>query len=131
VAQPLGCVTRYAHRVTPEELLRRAYAAFNARDVDTALALMHPEVDWPNAIDGGRVVGHDAVRAYWAGQFETTDPRVEPVRIVRRGDGRYGVDVRQVVHDLDGAVLAEGDVVHVYELREGLVVRMDIASSDA
>jgi hypothetical protein len=117
--------------VTPDELLRRAYEAFNARDVDTALALMHPEVEWPNAIDGGRVVGRDAVRAYWTGQFETTDPRVEPVRIVQRDDGRYAVDVHQVVHDLDGAVLAEGDVVHVYELRDELVVRMDIASSPA
>src|SRR5215211_2679459 len=126
VAQPAGCVRRYARRVSPGEHLRRAYAAFNARDIDTALALMHPEVDWPNAIDGGRVFGRDAIRAYWAGQFETTDPRVEPLRIAARGDGRYAVDVHQIVHDLDGAVLAEGDVVHVYELRDGLVARMDI-----
>jgi len=40
-----------------EELLRRAYEAFNARDLDAALALMHRDVDWPNAIDGGRVRG--------------------------------------------------------------------------
>jgi ketosteroid isomerase-like protein len=46
-----------------EELLRRTYDAFNARDLDTALALMQQDVDWPNAIDGGRVRGHDAVRA--------------------------------------------------------------------
>jgi hypothetical protein len=26
---------------------------------------MHPEVDWPNAWEGGRVVGHAAVRDYW------------------------------------------------------------------
>jgi hypothetical protein len=120
-------VTRYPRRVAPEELLRRAYAAFNAREVDAALALMHADVDWPNAIEGGRVVGREAVRSYWEGQFATTDPRVEPVRIVQRHDGRYAVDVHQVVHDLDGAVLAEGDVVHVYELRDGLVARMDIA----
>ena len=48
-----------------EELVRRAYEAFNARDLDTALSLMHQDVDWPNAIDGGRVRGHDAVRGYW------------------------------------------------------------------
>ena len=52
-----------------EELLRRAYAAFNARDIDGALALMHPDVDWPNGMEGGREHGHDAVRAYWERQF--------------------------------------------------------------
>jgi hypothetical protein len=34
------------------ELIGRSYAAFNARDLDAALEGMHPEVDWPNAIDG-------------------------------------------------------------------------------
>jgi hypothetical protein len=31
------------------ELLRAAYAAFNARDIDAALALMTPDVEWPRA----------------------------------------------------------------------------------
>ena len=35
------------------------YAAFNARDIDAALAGMHPEVDWPNGWEGGRVHGRD------------------------------------------------------------------------
>ena len=112
--------------MTPEELLRRAYAAFNARDVDAAVALMHPAVDWPNAIEGGRVVGRDGVRAYWAAQFAQTDPRAEPERVVRRDAGRFAVDVHTVVRDLGGAVIAEDDVVHVYELDDGLIVRMEI-----
>ncbi len=49
----------------PRETLRRAYRAFNAREVDIATDLMHPEVDWPNAWEGGRVVGRAAVRDYW------------------------------------------------------------------
>ena len=36
--------------------------AFNARDLDAAIALMHPEVDWPNAWEGGRVSGYPNVR---------------------------------------------------------------------
>jgi hypothetical protein len=40
------------------ELLTRAYTAFNARDIDPVLSLMHPDVDWPNAWERGRVVGH-------------------------------------------------------------------------
>ena len=57
-----------------EALLRRTYAAFNARDVDAVPATLHDDVDWPNVIDGVRVHGHDEVRAYWARQFATIDP---------------------------------------------------------
>jgi hypothetical protein len=48
-----------------QALLRRASEAFNARDIYGALALMHPDVDWPNGMVGGRECGHVAVRAYW------------------------------------------------------------------
>ena len=108
-----------------EELLRRAYEAFNARDLDGALALMHPDVDWANAIEGGRVHGRAAVRAYWAAQFETIDPRVEPVAF-REEHGRVLVDVHQVVHTTGGALLADQRVRHVYVIRDGLIARMDI-----
>ena len=68
-----------------EELLRRAYEAFNARDVDAVLALMHPDVDWPNGMEGGRVLGRAAVREYWTRQFEMIDSRVEHVYTIRDG----------------------------------------------
>jgi hypothetical protein len=34
--------------------------------------------------------------------------------------------VRQTVRDLEGNVLLEGDVEHVYRFRDGKVVRMDV-----
>ena len=34
-------------------LLAKAYAAFNARNIDEVLTTLHPEVDWPNAWEGG------------------------------------------------------------------------------
>jgi ketosteroid isomerase-like protein len=108
------------------ELVRRAYAAFNRRDVDAVLATLHPDVEWPNVIDGVRLRGHDQVRDYWSRQFATTDPRVEPVRITPEADGRVVVDVHQVVRTLDGRLLDERDVRHVYTLRDGLVVRMEV-----
>jgi ketosteroid isomerase-like protein len=109
-----------------ERLLRRAYAAFNARDVEGALRLMHPEVDWPNGMEGGREHGHDAVRAYWTRQFELIDSKVEPIGFSREGEGRVVVDVHQVVRDTEGKLISEGDVRHVYTLRDGLVERMEI-----
>jgi hypothetical protein len=108
------------------DLIRRCYAAFNARDIDAALAGVHPDVDWPNAIEGGRLHGHHEVRAYWKRQFETIAPRVEPQAICDDEQGRIVVDVHQVVCDLDGNVLADEHVQHVYTVTEGLIARMDI-----
>jgi ketosteroid isomerase-like protein len=35
------------------EVLRRAYAAFNARDIEVVLSSMHQDVEWPNGMEGG------------------------------------------------------------------------------
>jgi ketosteroid isomerase-like protein len=116
-----------------EELLRSMYQAFNARDIDGVLGAMAEDVDWPNGWEGGRVVGHDAVRDYWTRQWAAIDPQVEPVTITSsaEGDGaRVEVEVHQLVRDLDGAVLSDGTVRHVYEMRGGLVARMDIEPAE-
>lgn len=109
-----------------EELLRRAYEAFNARDIDAALATMHPDVDWPNGMEGGRVQGQAAVREYWTRQFQAVDSRVEPMAFADTDDGKVAVEVHQVVRDPSGDMLSEADVRHVYDIRDGAVVRMEI-----
>jgi len=110
-----------------EESFRKLYAAFNARDIDTVLSALGPDVDWENGMEGGRVHGRDAVRAYWERQFTLIDGRVEPQAFEELPDGRVSVTVRQRVRDLEGNLLSEGEVRHIYELREGLITRMDIA----
>ena len=109
------------------EQLKRVYAAFNARDLDTAVSLMHPDVNWPNGWEGGRIQGRDAVREYWTRQFQSIHSNVEPIDFTESGD-RVAVTVRQVIRDLDGNVLSEGKTSHVYTLRDGLVTRMDIVN---
>jgi ketosteroid isomerase-like protein len=118
-------------RESTRDLVRRAYAAFNARDLDSALAALHPNVDWPNTIDGGRVRGHDEIRRYWMGQFEFLDPRVEPQDFFEDEHGRLVVEVRQVVRDLEGTLIADERVEHVYAFRDGLIARMDIREPSA
>jgi hypothetical protein len=116
-----------------EDILRAAYAAFNARDVDAAVALMHPEVDWPNAWEGGRVVGRPAVADYWHRQFEEISSTVEPERFDREPDGSFTVTVRQVVRGAETGELQADDthVLHRYWLEDGLVIRMDVLASPA
>lgn len=106
--------------------LRRIYAAFNRRDVGLVVSAMTPDVDWANGQSGGRVLGIPAVREYWANQWKQIDPCVEPQKIETSPDGRVVVDVHQVVRNLQGAVLSDRTVQHVYTLRDGLVARMDI-----
>jgi ketosteroid isomerase-like protein len=113
-----------------EQTLRSAYRAFNSRDVAGAVALMHPEVDWPNAWEGGRVVGHVAVIDYWTRQFSAIWSHVEPEGFTEEPDGSITVDVHQVVHDArTGELLSDSRVPHSYRIEDGLIARMDVLES--
>ena len=113
--------------VTAEQtVLERTYAAFNVRDIDTVLIVLHPNVIWPNGMEGGTVVGHAAVRAYWTRQWTVIDPRVEPRGFTVEADGRVAVTVHQLVRDLAGTVLKEATVEHVYAFEDGLIKSMEI-----
>ena len=113
------------------ELLRAAYAAFNARDVDAVLALMTPDVAWPKAFKGGFVRGPEEVRTYWTEQWSEINPHVEPVAFYPDDAGRILVEVHQVVRDLAGAVLADEHVVHRFTLARGLIQAMEVSPLSA
>ena len=102
------------------------YAAFNRRDIERVLAVMQDHVDWPNGMEGGRVLGKSAVREYWTRQFQVLDPNVQPKGFTREADGRVAVDVHQVVRDKGGALVVDQMVQHVYEFRDGLIRSMEI-----
>jgi hypothetical protein len=108
------------------ELLRRVYALFNGREMESVLAAMHPEVVWANGMEGGYVQGRDEVRSYWTRQWAMIDPHVEPVEILPDGKGEIVVKVHQVVRDLEGNLLVDKQVTHVFQVRNGLIQRFDI-----
>jgi ketosteroid isomerase-like protein len=108
------------------ELLQRIYTAFNRRDIESVLAAMQDTVDWPNGMEGGRVLGKAAVRDYWRRQFEVLDPNVEPKNFTKEADGRIAIDVHQVVHDKSGKLVVDQMIQHEYEIRDGLIQRMEI-----
>jgi hypothetical protein len=113
-----------------QTLITRAYAAFNKRDIDGALALMSEHVSWPKVSEGGRVVGKDEIRAYWTRQWNQFDPHVEPIEVIDRGEGKTDVRVHQLVKSLDGDVLSDSEVWHTYIIANGLIERMDLRESD-
>jgi ketosteroid isomerase-like protein len=115
-----------AYHAPIETLIRNLYASFNARDIEAVIAALHEDVDWPNAWEGGRLHGHDAVRAYWRRQFAEIEGKVEPTAIVVSGD-TVEVTVHQTVHDHAGNLLSDGTVKHTYTFRDGRIARMDVS----
>ena len=108
------------------DLIHKAYSAFNSRDIDSALATFHVDVQWPKAFEGGYVSGHDEIRDYWTRQWSEINPIVQPLELNEREDGTVEVKVHQVVKDLDGNQLFDGIVKHVYTIQDDLLRRMDI-----
>lgn len=106
------------------ELIGRLYHAYNARDLEALSALVQEDVDWP---DGDRRLhGRAAVRDYWAKQWSRIHTHDEVVGVVDQTPRRTVVRISQVVRALDGAVVSSGAFEHTYEIRDGIVARMDL-----
>ena len=108
------------------EVLKHVYDRFNARDMEIVLAAMQEDVIWANGMEGGHVQGRDEVRSYWTRQWAMIDPHVEPVAFAHGPEGEVVVEVHQVVRDLNGNLLADKMVDHVFRIETGLVKRFDI-----
>lgn len=108
------------------DLIRKAYYAFNARDIDSALTTFHPDVEWPKAFEGGYVRGHDEIRVYWTRQWSEINPTVEPKNFNERPDGRVKVTVHQNVKDLERSTIFDGVVKHIYTVKNNLLKKMEI-----
>ena len=114
-----------------QALISQAYAAFNRRDVDGTLALMSENVSWPKASEGGRVVGKQDIRQYWTRQWADFDPRLEVLEVIDRENGKTAVKVHLLVRTLQGEVLSDTELWHVYTIGNHLIERMDIWEADA
>ena len=110
-------------------VIEQAYSAFNKRDIDGALALMTDDVRWPKASEGGKVVGKEEIRAYWTRQWREFDPHVEPLAITEEDRGRARVRVHQLVKSLEGDVLSDTEVLHVFTVNRGLIAAMDLGDA--
>lgn len=109
-----------------QRIIEQAYAAFNSRDIEGVLRLMHPDVRWPRAFEGDHVTGQENVREYWTKQWSEINPQVVPTGFEERADGTFAVEVHQVVKDLQGNPLVDGQVRHVYTFENGLIKEMNI-----
>jgi NAD(P)-dependent dehydrogenase (short-subunit alcohol dehydrogenase family)/ketosteroid isomerase-like protein len=109
-----------------ENLVQRAYQAFNSREIEGGVALMDPDVDWANVPQGGFIHGHEQVRDHWRQQFVQVDPYIEVADIRERPDGRVEARVRQIVRRRDGAEVTEERQIHVFTIENGRIKRMEV-----
>ena len=109
-----------------QNLIKKAYSAFNSRDIDIALSTFHSNVEWPKAFEGGYVCGHDAIREYWTRQWTEINPTVQPLGFTERQNGTFEITAHQLVKDLQGNSLFEGNVKHIYKMEDGLLRKMEI-----
>ncbi len=109
-----------------EQLIERLYDRFNARDIDGVLSNLAENVVWANGMENSHVYGTAAVREYWTNQWAVIDPHVDPLKVSTVEDGSIVVEVHQVVHDLEGKLLLDEIVGHVFQIENGKVNRFDI-----
>lgn len=114
-----------------KDTIREAYAAFNERNIDKTLSTMQNDVQWSKAWEGGYISGHDQIKQYWTRQWTEINPTVEPIGFAERENGSLEVIVHQKVKDLQGDLLFDGMVKHIYTFQDGLIKTMDIELVDA
>lgn len=115
---------------TEQKFLQNLYEAFNKREIETIISLMHPDVKWANGMEGGFVHGREAVREYWTKQFRIIDPQLEPLQFETDEKNRSVVAVRQIVRDLDGNVLLDKTVKQIFTIKDGLVTEFELGDPE-
>ena len=101
------------------------YKNFNDRKIELVISNMTEDVKWANGMDGGYVYGHAAVRDYWTRQFTLVSANVTPIEI-ETGNGIVKIKIHQVVHDLNGNLLADEFVYHFFHLRGNKIAIFEI-----
>ncbi|KQB43070.1 nuclear transport factor 2 family protein [Flavobacterium aquidurense] len=109
-----------------EDTIKKVYTAFNERNIDNALSTMQEDVQWSKAWEGGYISGHNEIKEYWTRQWTEINPKVEPVGFTQRDNGSLEVKVHQNVKDLQGNLMFDGFVKHIYTFQDGLIKTMDI-----
>jgi hypothetical protein len=106
---------------------RELYKNFNNRQTDLVISQMTTDVKWANGMDGGYVYGHEGVREYWTRQFKLVKSQVNPLKIDIENES-VTIKVHQVVHDLEGNLLADEMVDHRFYLKNGKISEFEIGS---
>ena len=112
------------------QFLQNLYDAFNNREIETIISVMHPDVKWANGVEGGFVYGRDAVREYWTNQYKVIQVQLETLKFETDENNRNVVTVHQVIKDLQGNLLADTTVRQIFTIEDGLISLYEIGETE-
>jgi ketosteroid isomerase-like protein len=115
--------------VTDDEPIYRAYDAWSRRDIEGLLAVVHPDAE-ARPILGANIgtsvyIGHDGLRDWFLDlhqEWERFETRV--TRIEHRG-ARALCTLDINARGRASGVVIEGELYHLLELRDGLILRLE------
>jgi ketosteroid isomerase-like protein len=109
--------------------VRRSLQAMERGDLDTIVALSHPDVEFvnpPTAVEPGTRHGHDGLRTGLGGMLEAFgDLRIEPRRIIDRGDRVVVTGFWSGRGRVSGAEFDPQPFGFLVTLRDGLMTRYE------
>jgi ketosteroid isomerase-like protein len=112
--------------VPPEHPVRVFSDAVTAGDVEAAVEVCHPEIEFLSvlAVSGRRYLGHAGIREYFEDVASAwAEWRVEVHEIVPGADGRVAIVMSMHVRGKEsGAILSER-TDHIWTLKEGKLLR--------
>jgi ketosteroid isomerase-like protein len=105
----------------------RAFAeAITAGDLDAALAVCHPEIEFLSvlAVTGRRYLGHAGIREYFEDIASAwSEWRVEVDEIVPGPDGRVAIMMSMHVRGKESGAILTARTDHVWTLKDGRLYR--------
>jgi limonene-1,2-epoxide hydrolase len=124
------CITWRTIVSSNQQLLQNLYDAFNNRELETIISVMHPDVKWANGVEGGFVYGRDEVREYWTNQYRVIQVQLETLKFETDEHNRNVVTVHQIVRDLQGDLLADMTVKQIFTIEDGAIALYEIGETE-
>lgn len=113
--------------MTHEKLIQSLYERFNARDIESLLELLQPDVEWVNEPKESHVCGVDELRGHWTRQKNAARVHFDIVSSTPGEKGAFVVVQEKVwVND---ELIFDGPVGHDFTVRDGKIVRCDIVDA--
>ena len=112
------------------QFLQDLYAAFNNRELETIISVMHPDVKWATGVEGGFVYRRNAVREYWTKQYQMIQVQLEALKFETDERNQNIVTVHQVVSDLPGNLLVDMTVQQIFTIDNGSIVLYEIGETE-
>lgn len=114
---------------TVVDTLTQGYEAWNSRDIEAGVELLHPDIEWrppPESPFAGPYRGRAEVRRFFRSMLEAFEElRREPLEFIERGD-KVIVPVRSYVRGAGSGVGVTVSVIDVWELRDGRAISYEI-----